>query len=209
MLKFPAVSAEARSLFLAILTGDRPAGTVPGIPASGSLSSAAVIAAHLGAGESDLAELDGLIATYGEDCPLAELLPWPPPYPLASRILPEGYTRAVIEATLDEIFAAGPRTRGAWLAARSPDAGGLLDVRIRILGYAGDTLRLEVTGDPREDPPGQVENPLVPDEEVALGLGCEQPDGPGYCGSTAGGFMRLCPRCLAIHYAQAELLSHY
>ena len=54
-----------------------------------------------------------------------------------------------------------------------------------------------------------MENPLVPSDEVPLNAGCEPAGQPRYCGYTTGGWTRLCPRCMAVHEAQRELLSTY
>lgn len=158
-----------------------------------------------------LGEIDALSARYGEDCPLIELVSDPAPYSLAARVIPAGYRRVVIEAGLDEVFAADPASLSAWLKQRSPGAEELDDVRFRLLGHAGDRMRIEVTGEapPAHEAAGSVENPMVPSAEVALGVGCEPADQPRLCGYSAGGFTRLCTRCRAVHAAQMELLGTY
>ena len=155
-------------------------------------------------------EIEALVAQYGEDCPLDLLLHDPLPYALASRVIPGCYRRSAFDVTLQEVLEADPRDLGAWLDSRCPGAGVLTDVRFRILGRAGDELRLEITGEiPSAPRSPDVENPMVPSGELPLGAGCDPPDEPRYCGYSAGGFTQLCPRCLAIHDAQQELLSTY
>ncbi len=158
-----------------------------------------------------LTEIDALSARYGEDCPLIELVSDPAPYALAARVIPAGYFRVTIEAGLDEVFDADPASLSAWLQERSPGSEQLADVRFRLLGHAGNLLRIEVTGDttPTREAAGCVENPMVPSAEVALGVGCEPADQPRLCGHSAGGLTRLCVRCRAIHEAQMELLGTY
>jgi hypothetical protein len=158
-----------------------------------------------------LAEIDALSARYGEDGPLVELVSDPAPYSLAARVIPAGYRRVTIEAGLDEVFAVDPASLAAWLQQRSPAAEQLEDVRFRLLGHAGNRLRIEVTGDatPAREASGYVENPMVPSADVALGVGCEPADQPRLCGYSAGGLTRLCTRCRAVHEAQMELLGTY
>lgn len=157
-----------------------------------------------------LADVDLLTTLYGEDCPLAELVAEPLPYGLASRVLPADYRRVVVDVPLQDVLDLDPDELPGWLDARSPGAGELADVRLRVLGHAGNRLRIEITGeDPGAPESPWVENPMVPDAELGLGAGCDAPGPERYCGYAAGGFIRLCPRCLAVHEAQQELLSTY
>lgn len=155
-----------------------------------------------------VSELQSLCDRYGEDCPAADLVIDPAPYALAHRVLPDGYRRLVIEADLDEVFASEPSSLPDWLGERATGAEHLEDVVIRILGHDGNRLRLDITGDARTESAEShlVENPMVPSEEVALGVGCAANEPVG-CGSSRGGFTILCPRCRAVHEAQMELLA--
>lgn len=213
---FAAASRAALGFFASEIAGDITRGALPPTLASarlnagcldgGGLEDASGCAASLAA---LLDEIDALAARYGEDCPLEELVGDPRPYTLAARVLPSGYRRAVIDVTLKDVFDAAPGALAGWLGARCEGAGELADVRIRLLAHAGVLLRLEITGEIVAAAGTEVENPMVPSEDVPLDAGCEPPDSPRYCGYSAGGFTRLCPRCLAVHEAERELLSTY
>jgi len=213
---FAAPSPAALGFFASEIAGDITRGALPPTLASARLNASCLA----GAGLEDacgcpvslpalLDEIDALATRYGEDCPVSELVSDPRPYTLAARVLPSAYRRIAIDVTLKDVFDAAPGALAGWLGARSEGAGELADVRIRLLAHAGILLRLEITGESLAAADAEVENPMVPSEEVPLDAGCEPADIPRYCGYSAGGFTRLCPRCLAVHEAERELLSTY
>lgn len=214
---FVVPTEAAHEFFASEIAGDLTRGSIPPSLESARLNASCLddqgVADSCGSPttrEALLAEIDALVCCYGEDCPLSEIVADPLPYALAARVLPSGYRRAAIDVRLQDVFDAYPRLLREWLEARSEGAGDLADVRIRVLESAGDRLRLEITG---EVPPTvherDVDNPLVPSDEVPTNAGCEPADQPRYCGYTTCGWTRLCPRCMAVHEAQQELLSTY
>jgi hypothetical protein len=209
-------SEAARRFFAIESAGDLTRGIVQPTLASARLKltfTDPVDAADASGGKAQpaelLQELDVLLQAYGEDCPLAELVGQPLPYQLAARVLPPGYCRAMIDVALQELMDVQLSSMPEFLEARCAEAGHLGDVRLRLLYFSSDRLRIEVTGEARSAPAGELENPMVPNQEVPLNAGCD-PAGPGrYCGYSTGGWTVLCPRCLAVHEAQQELLSIY
>jgi hypothetical protein len=210
-------SAPLLAFFLTEIHGDLSRGAVPP-----TLASARMNAGCLDDGDVEdlcdqpssaaalLEEVDRLTALYGEDCRLIDLVGEQLPYSLASRVLPSSYRRVALDVALQDVVELDACSLPAWLESRSPAAGELADFRLRVLGHVGNRLRIELTGEVPGAPVSPwVENPMVPAEEVPLGAGCDAPGPERYCGYSAGGFVRLCPRCLAIHEAQQALLATF
>jgi hypothetical protein len=214
---FAVPTEAAHGFFASEIAGDLTRGALPPSLASARLNATFLddedvtdVCGHPASRAALLEEIDALVHCYGEDCPVSEIVRDTLPYALAARVLPSGYRRAAFDVALQDVLDADPRALAEWLEARCDGAGELSDVRIRLLGSAGDRLRLEITGElVSTAPEGDVENPLVPSDEVPLNAGCEPADQPRYCGYTTGGWTRLCPRCMAVHEAQRELLSTY
>ena len=150
---FAVPTEAANGFFASELAGDLTRGALPPSLASARLNATCLdndgvsdICGHPVSRAALLAEIDALVHCYGEDCPVSEIVRDPLPYALAARVLPSGYRRAAFGVALQDVLDADPRTLAEWLEARCGGAGELSDVRIRLLGSAGDRLRLRSPG---------------------------------------------------------------
>lgn len=97
-----------------------------------------------------LAEVRGLAAIYGEDLELRTFFDESAEAFLAGRAIPEGWIRATVDVCVSELI--GNDLEGVLdlLSERACDSALLMNIRYRVLGHTGDTLRMEVVGDATE-----------------------------------------------------------